>query len=283
MNRQRAITFRKNHDPKAHSGTYHPFCLCSSTDESGWANDAIEEYGLGLAYQGKPVKGARQVQGRSYNNDGSRIYIVNLKHPSVTLNMIATIQLSHTDPIAYYEISTNYTNGAIFSEYVRERDMEPYVKWDIMDRHSSHKAVAANEKVGEIPVPESFAMKNIEPDFTPAGMSQMDPIESLFSFVDRHVENESGKYNKGDGWDADDLCKVLEEALHSVTFENVRSWYCRTWGVLYPQRPLPVYLRPDTSHVQFEREVKRIREEMGSEEEPVVTTRSGRVSRPGQF
>jgi hypothetical protein len=51
-----------------------------------------------------------------------------------------------------FTVSENYTNGSVFEEFISNRNLGNHVKYDIIDRHGSHKAVQANINRGTIPV-----------------------------------------------------------------------------------------------------------------------------------
>ena len=221
----------------------------------------------------------RNSQHRSYRNDSSRIYQKNLKHPTKQINLIATICLDWDDPVPYWELNEEYTDGSIYVHFVSDRTLSRHIKWDIQDRHKSHQATNANIERGDPTVAETYEEIGIVQDFTPAGNPQFDPIESLFSKIDKDLSNAAPEFNKGHGWDMNDMENIIQKSLESATFKNVQAWYRRTWTELYNGRSLPVYLCEDITKENFVREIVRLKGLAEGKEETDYITRSGRVSR----
>jgi hypothetical protein len=76
-----------------------------------------------------------------------------------------------------------------------------------------------------------------------------------FSHLHKFNWSKALKYNNGSGWTKENLKKILIEGKDSVTFDMVRSWYCRTFTEMFPDHEYPVYLRSDTSDSKFSFEV----------------------------
>jgi len=263
VNQFRKTKYLKEHDPrstkKMKGYSYRSLLLSCATDESGWDNNIVKTYGIGMIHKNPPIKIKQEKldSGRSYRNNETRIYKTKLKHPKFKLNVIASICLDLKKPVPYYQINDEYTNGSVFGDFVENRNLPDHIKYDIIDRHSSHKSINANIERGDIPVKENYLSKNIIEDFTPAGKPQFNPCECLFSYIDKYLENESEKYNKGQGWKKDEMKKVIGEAITKVSFKHVQGWYKRTWIELYKNRKYPIYLRSNVSKSKFQNEIKR--------------------------
>ena len=144
-----------------------------------------------------------------------------------------------------------------FIQIILERNLPDHIKYDIIDRHGSHKAKKSNEEKNEFSIQDSYEYVNIIPDFIPAGNPKYNPVELSFGYSDKYLDDHSSPYNNGSGWSKEDETKIIKEAIESITFEMVRSWFQRTWTEMFPDRPLPLYLDPDTKKNLFEREIKR--------------------------
>jgi hypothetical protein len=79
------------------------------------------------------------------------------------------------------------------------------------------------------------------------------------------------------------LKKILIEGKDSVTFDMVRSWYCRTFTEMFPDREYPVYLRSDTSDSKFNFEVARLGKIKKPQELPQIKTLSVRIVKRKKF
>jgi hypothetical protein len=58
--------------------------------------------------------------------------------------MIATISLDKKHPVQTFSISEDYTNGSVFEQFISTINLANHIKYDIIDRHGSHKAVQTN-------------------------------------------------------------------------------------------------------------------------------------------
>jgi len=190
------------------------------------------------------------------DND-TRIHKKAIKHSKYRLNIIATVYLDYQNPIPYFEINEETTTGSIYAKYISDRVLPEHINFDIIDRHSTHRAYKSNIKRGDAPVKEIYLQEKIKEDFTPAGTPQYCPTECLFSYISKYLEDESPKYNAGLGWIKDDMLKVIKEAISKVTFKMVQGWYERTYKELFPRRKIPKYLRSDIDKSTFENEIQR--------------------------
>ncbi len=254
---------------------YHSLLLSASTDESGFDNQFKKEYGRSEIR--KSIKKSKKNAGKSYRNNSSRVYGKSKKHSQFTLHLIATICLDPTNPVPGWHISKNYTNGSKFVQFIIERELPEHIQFDIIDRHGAHKAGKANIDRGDPTVIEAYNCQGIYPDFIPAGMPQLNPVELCFAYVTKYLRDESPKYNSGAGWTEKNMIKVLNECRKSITFNMVQSWYIRTFNEMFPKRELPTYLDPDISVRKFRTEMKRQANEYLSKKKNSVVTRSGRV------
>ena len=193
------------------------------------------------------------------------------------MHLIATICLDPTNPVPGWHISKDYTNGSKFANLILERELLSHIRFDFIDRHGSHKAEKANIESGDLTVKDTYKSVDIYPDMIPAGMPQLNPVELCFGYITKYFEDESPKYNSGSGWSEENMIKVMNEARKSITFDMVQSWYIRTFNEMLLERPLPKYLRIDTSVSSFRKEAKRQADEYDSKKESSVVTRSGRV------
>jgi hypothetical protein len=239
----------------------------------------VRKRGVGLIRQEEPQRGMRKDSGRSYRNNRTRISHNILKHANGQLNVIATCCLDFDNPIPYFEISEKYTNGSIFAKYVQNRNVPNHIRYDIQDRHSSHFATKANYSRGDPSVSEIYQEVGLVQDFVPAGMPILDPIELLFSRIDKDLRDSSSKYNQnGAGWKLEDMATVMRETMEKITFKDVQGWYRRSYVHLYGGMTIPLYLREDISRSKFEREIARVLELIRSREDVGTYTRSGRLS-----
>lgn len=94
-------------------------------------------------------------------------------------------------------MSTEYTNGSVYSNFKSNRELPKAIKFDIVDRYGAHKATAANESRGAMSVEETYQSVGILSSFIPAGMPQLNSVELLFAFFTKELENEAPKYNRG--------------------------------------------------------------------------------------
>jgi hypothetical protein len=88
------------------------------------------------------------------------------KHLDFTLHVITTIQLDLKNSVPLFTVSENYTNGSVLEEFILNKNLGDHVKYDIINRHGSHKAVQANINCGTIPFWEAYQECYIEEDFT---------------------------------------------------------------------------------------------------------------------
>ena len=65
------------------------------------------------------------------------------------MHLIATIFLDPTNPVPGWHISKDYTDGSKFAKFVMDRELPNHIKFDIIDRHGSHKAGKANIDRGD--------------------------------------------------------------------------------------------------------------------------------------
>jgi hypothetical protein len=70
-------------------------------------------------------------------------------------------------------------------------------------------------------------------------------VELIFGYLGKYVVDKSPKYNNASGWTNENLKKFLMEGKDSVTFDMVRSWYCRTFTEMFPDREYSMYLRSE--------------------------------------
>jgi transposase len=199
------------------------------------------------------------------------------------LHEIFTIQHNLKNPVPAFTVSENYTNGSVFEEFISNRNLGDHVKYYIIDRHGSHKAVQININRGTILVWEAYQECDIEEDFTSAGMSTFNPIELLFAYLGAYIANEAPEYNKDSGWTKENLKKILIEGKDSVTFDMVKGWYRRTFTEMFSDREYPVYLRSDISESKFQSEVARLSKIKKPQEAPQIKTLSGRIVKPKKF
>jgi transposase len=275
INQLRRKEFIKQHDPKVKGNKYIPLDLCSSTDEMGKDNNTIKKRGFSKTRL-KSTNHNRGLAGGSYRSDQSRVFAKQLKHSKFTLHVIATICLDPTNPVPMFKINTENTNGVKFGEYVEERELPKHIKFDIIDRHSAHKCVKANEQKDELSIKDQYKLKGIIQDFTPGGTPEMNEIELFFAYLNKYIEDRASKFNDGSGWTQKNLTKILYEAKDSVTFRMVQGWYAKCWSYMYPKRQLPIYLRSDTSISNFQNIVDRHLKEYNLKNPGITTTRSGR-------
>ena len=289
INQSRKFFFLKDHDPKSTNKDkehkYIPLLLTCSTDESGWDNSKNITKGYGFIRKIPPIKNSQKriCSGRSYRDNSSRIYKTNLKHSKFKLNVIATICLDYKKPVPYFEINEENTNGSIYADYISNRTLPSHIKYDIIDRHSVHRSTKSNILRGDRPVKEIYMGEGVKEDFTPAGMPQFCPIESLFSYIDNYLENKSSEYNDGSGWKKNDMIKIITESISKVTFKMVQGWYTRTFRELYHDRELPVFLRSDASERKIQNEILRMVKNHNKNENTGITTRSGIIVKQKNF
>jgi hypothetical protein len=79
------------------------------------------------------------------------------------------------------------------------------------------------------------------------------------------------------------LKKILMEGKDSVTFDMVRSWYCRTFTEMFSDCDYSMYLRSDTSDSKFNFEVARLGKIKNPQELPQIKTLSGRIVKRKKF
>jgi transposase len=274
-NQLRRKQFIKQHDPKVKGNKYIPLVLCSSTDEMGRDNNAIKKRGFSKTRL-KNTNHNRGLAGGSYRSDQSRVFAKQLKHSKFTLHVIATICLDPTNPVPAFQINTENTDGVKFGEYVEERTLPDFIKFDILDRHSSHKCVKANEQRDELSIQDQYKLKGLIQDFTPGGTPEMNAIELFFAYLNKYIEDRASTFNDGSGWTQESLIEILHEAKASVTFRMVQGWYAKCWSYMYPKRQLPLYLRSDTSTSKFQNILKNHLKGYNLNNHNTPTTRSGR-------
>jgi hypothetical protein len=154
------------------------------------------------------------------------------------LNIIASC-LDFDNPIPFFEISEKYTNGSIFAMYVRNRTLPDHILYDIQDRHSSHFATQANYSRGDPSVSEIYEEVELIQDFVPAAMPILDPIELLFSRIDKDLRDSSSKYNpNGAGWELEDMAHVMRTTIEQVTFNDVQGLFRRSYVYLLGDKPI---------------------------------------------
>ena len=156
-----------------------------------------------------------------------------------------------TNPVPGWHISKDYTNGSKFAQFLIDRELPELIQFDIIDRHGAHKAEKANIDRGDPTIKEAYKSVNVYPDFIPAGMPQLNPVELCFAYVTKYLKDESPKYNSGAGWTEKNMIKVMNECRKSITFKMVQSWYIRTFNEMFPKRDLPIYLEEDISVRKF--------------------------------
>jgi hypothetical protein len=106
INQERKEDFIKLHDPFSRDPSnigYHSLLLSCSTDESGFDNQSRRE--TGRSEIKKSPKKSKKNAGKSYRNNGSRVYGKAKKHSQFTLHLIATICLDPTNPVPEWHIS----------------------------------------------------------------------------------------------------------------------------------------------------------------------------------
>ena len=275
INQQRREQFIKDHTPKK---GIKSLLLSSSTDENGFDNQAKRMHGWTMV-RTEPASppGSKISHGKSYRNNKSRCNGTVKKHANFRLHVIATICLDPFNPVPAFQVSTEYTNGSVYSNFILNRELPQTIKFDIIDRHGAHKSTTANERRGDMSVVETYQNVGILPSFIPAGMPQLNPIEILFAFLTKELESEAPKYNRGGGWSKEDIVKVLNEAREKVTFEMVQSWYSRTYTEMYPYKRPPIYLRQDIEHSIVQKEMERQRKQFESRNHFSKRTRKGRI------
>jgi hypothetical protein len=235
---------------------------------------------LGIIHKNyPPIKKNKQKNfySRSYKNNNSRIKQITPKHSSFKLNLIATIALDIQNPVPYFEINEESTNGSIFANYIGKRTLPDHIRYDIIDRHSTHKSNKANIERGDPSVIDVYVEESIKPDFCPAAMPQYNPVECLFSFINKELEDISINNKIRNGWKIDEMKESINDAIGKVTFKMVQGWYERTYKELYPNRKIPVFLRSDISKKKFQSEVDRAKKKFNSRKITETKTRSGRT------
>lgn len=180
-------------------------------------------------------------------------------------------------------MSSEYTNGSVYSNFVLNRKLPQRIKFDIIDRHGAHKSTTANERRGDMSVKETYQSVGILPSFILAGMPQLNPVELLFAFLTKELENEAPKYNRGGGWSEEDMVKVLNQANEKVIFKMVQIWYSRTYTEMYPYKEPSVYLRENTEHRIVQREMERQRKRFENKKSTSIRTQKGRIIKPCVF
>jgi len=250
--------FLQTHDPKSHNKKeYIPLLLCASTDESGFKSDISREYGFGFIHKFSSNKKITSLNGDTkYNN--TRIHKIMPKHHQFKLNLILTIALDFHKPIQYFEIHDESSTGKVYLEYIENRELLDKIKFDIIDRHTIHRADKSNIKLGLIPVHDVYEIKSLQEDFTPAGEPQFNPVESAFNYIKSEIKKQSINYDLTKGWKKDEFVKIITTAVNSITFKLVQSFYRRTYKILYPGRKPPIYLDPNIDETKFDNECERI-------------------------
>jgi hypothetical protein len=165
--------------------------------------------------------GSKISHSKLYRKNKSRCYDTVKKHANFRLHVIATIFLDPFNPVPAFQVSNEYTNGSVYSNFILNRKLPQTIKFDIIDRNGAHKSTAANERRGDMSVVETYQNVGILPSFILAGMPQLNPIELLFTFLTNELESEAPKYNRGGGCSKEDIVKVLNEAREKVSFEMI--------------------------------------------------------------
>lgn len=280
INKTREEEFKKIHNPntrKKNGNLYRLLLLCSSTDESGFDNNSQRSCAWSkINNYVETCKPDKKSFGRSHRLNGSRVQGTTLKHAGFKLNLILTIALDPDHPVQYYEINVEYTDGGVFSDFVENRNLSNFIRFDIIDRHGSHKAVEANIKRGKKTIKEAYEEINVLIDFIPAGQSKYNPVELAFSFICKFLADKASLYNDGSGWGEENLRKVLKEAIESITFRDVQGWYQRTWNVMYPNNNPPLYLLTNTPLSIIKKEIERITKEYDERSKIIKKSSRGR-------
>lgn len=108
----------------------------------------------------------------------------------------------------------------------KNRTLPDHILYDIQDRHSSHFAIQANYSRGDPSVSEIYEEVELVQDFIPAAMPILDPIELLFSRIDKDLRDSSSKCNpNGAGWGLEDMAHVMRTTIEEVAFNDVQGWY----------------------------------------------------------
>ena len=149
-----------------------------------------------------------------------------------------------SNPVPGFEVHDENINGARFSEYITDRELPDLVTHDLIDRASIHNARYSCLSTGKMTVEEAYEHCGIIPDKIPTATPQFNPVEQLFSYLQKYVERRAIDLNKnGAGWSKDDLVDILYEARETVIDELVKSWYRNSYGLMFPEKAIPKFLR----------------------------------------
>ncbi len=81
------------------------------------------------------------------------------------------------------------------------------------------------------------------PDYVPRGYPEYNPVEQLFGWLKGYLKKKCLKYNKGSGWEIEDMKRVLLRGRDKVTHEMVKGWYRNSFEHMHPGQLIPRYLQ----------------------------------------
>lgn len=245
--------FKKVHRPKFGKLKYFQI---ASTDEAGFESTIKRRYAKSQVKITKissaELKKRREISGGSYQDKSSVIYDTTEKHHSFRLNLVATICLNPATPVVFYKLDCEYTNGDVFAQYVLDRDLPPHITHDFIDRASVHRSVKANNKHGQMPVPEAYSIQHLKEDFIPTGYPELNPIEQLFAWLRKKLEEEAPKYVENGSWTESKMIEIIEQLLCKVDYELVKGFYRNSFQQAFPDHKIPKYMQ------EFVRKIPKI-------------------------
>jgi hypothetical protein len=94
-------------------------------------------------------------------------------------------------------------------------------------------------------VAQVYEQAKVQRDFYPPGFSYWQPVEKCINHIDSEIVRRATKEKQDGEWDKDRLKAVLQEIIENITREQVEGFYRSCFVEIYPEEPIPAYLRPE--------------------------------------
>jgi hypothetical protein len=242
VNQKRAKKFLEDHHPQ----TEFIFLLnCASTDEFGVECTKDRMYGVSRVRQSREIPGGKSKYGRSYRPQSTRIPLKKKKHIKFKLSCALSICLAKKCPVLGYQIQNQNFDGQSFTQFVKKRQHCRLVTHDILDRATIHSAKTSKKRKLEESVAQVYEQTKVQRDFYPPGFSHWQPVEKCINYIDSEIACRATEEKQDGEWDKDRLKTVLQEIIENITHEQVKGFYRACFVEMYPEEPIPAYLRPE--------------------------------------
>jgi hypothetical protein len=201
-------------------------------------------YGVSRVRQSREVPGGKSKYGRSYRPQSTGIPLKKKKHIKFKLSCALSICLAKKCPVLGYETQDQNFDGQSFTQFVKKHQRCRLVTHDILDKATIHSAKTSKKRKLEKSVAQVYEQAKVQRDFYPPGFSHWQPVEKCIDYIDSEIARCATKEKQDGEWDKDRLKDVLQEIIEKITHEQVKGFYQSCFAEMYPEEPIPAYLRP---------------------------------------